>query len=135
MPFIRGTSYGRRSWARTMLRIGSSWPFASATSTSASTISRMWGFFETSWRALSADHKCPGASTLIVINPYDRMGDCIYRLAYYIFASTCRRENPNQFTKFMAIVASMVMERFSSPPSGCWRRVTSSRPTPNHSAA
>jgi hypothetical protein len=42
----------------------------------------------------------------MAINPYDRMGDYIYRLGHYIFAATSRCENLDQFTKFIEFVAN-----------------------------
>ena len=90
MPFIPGTSY----WCEMLGANGVAnklfLTFSSETSTSASSFSRMWGFFETAWRAVSADLLCPGGLTQIVINPYNRMGDY---LAHYMFVARCRCEN------------------------------------------
>jgi len=41
------------------------------------------------------------------LNPYNRVDDCIYHLAHYIFVAGCRSENVDQFTKIIGIVASM----------------------------
>jgi hypothetical protein len=53
------------------------------------------------------------------LNPYNRMGDCIYHLAHYMFAVGCRSDHVDQFTKFIGIIASTdhVVDRTASPPS------------------
>jgi len=99
MPFIPGTSYwcvmlGANGVANKLFLT-----FSSATS--ASSFSRMRGFFETVWRALSADPLCPGALMQIVINPSTGWGTtwhttCLWRGAD---AKTW------QFNKFINIVS------------------------------
>ena len=55
IPFVPGTSFTRATLGANGVGLSSSWPFSSTTSTSASSFSRMWGFFEAALRVVSAD--------------------------------------------------------------------------------
>jgi hypothetical protein len=48
------------------------------------------------------------------LNPYTRMGDCIYHLSQYVLAAGFRFDNVDQFMKFIGIVANM--DWIATPP-------------------
>jgi hypothetical protein len=71
---IPGTSYGRRHRAPNDFANKLFVAFRFGNTEVGFHFSRMFGFFQAAFCAVSADLKCPCASTLIAINVYDRMG-------------------------------------------------------------
>jgi hypothetical protein len=51
------------------------------------------------------------------LNPYSRMGDCIYHLSQYVFVAGFRFDNVDHFIKFIGIVANM--DWIATPPLHC----------------